>query len=146
MGEEDVLRPAHAIFFSGCTATCTFCTAARFAFRPTYGIAPSAPQLAQRILRRQRQGARSVCFIGGEPAPHIPFILETLHHLGSKREIPTVFNSNFYLTPVALDLLEPIIDIWLPDLKFWAGGRQCRLWRQDRRHAGLLVNGHSRYQ
>ena len=36
MGEEALLRPAHAIFFSGCTATCSFCTAARFAFRPTY--------------------------------------------------------------------------------------------------------------
>ncbi len=39
MGEEEMLRPAHAIFFSGCTARCSFCTAARFAFRPTYGVA-----------------------------------------------------------------------------------------------------------
>src|SRR5262245_2931071 len=38
LGEEELLRPAHAIFFSGCTATCTFCTAAKFAFRPTYGV------------------------------------------------------------------------------------------------------------
>lgn len=107
MGEEDVLRPAHAIFFSGCTATCSFCTAARFAFRPTYGAAVSAEQLGARILQRQAEGARSVCFIGGDPGPHIPIIVETLARLGERRTIPAVFNSNFYLTAAALDLLAP---------------------------------------
>src|SRR5690349_8692327 len=46
VGEEEVLRPAHAIFFSGCTATCAFCTAAKFAFRPTYGVTVTPHQLA----------------------------------------------------------------------------------------------------
>ena len=118
LGEEELLRPAHAIFFSGCTATCAFCTAARFAFRPTYGIPVTAEMLAARIEQRQAEGARSVCFIGGDPAPHIPLILETLDRLGSRRHIPAVFNSNFYLTDEALELLDGAIDIYLPDLKF----------------------------
>ena len=118
MGEEEPLLPAHAIFFSGCTATCSFCTAAKFAFRPTYGVAVSPKQLAARILQRQQEGARSICFIGGDPAPHIPFILDTLAELGERRLIPTVFNSNFYLSDAALDLLDGAIDIYLPDLKF----------------------------
>lgn len=121
MGEEQMLRPAHAIFFSGCTATCSFCTAARFAFRPTYGVAVSAQQLAARMEQRQQEGARSICFIGGDPAPHIPFILESLDELGARRRVPTVFNSNFYLTADALNLLEGAIDIYLPDLKFGPG-------------------------
>jgi putative pyruvate formate lyase activating enzyme len=118
LGEEELLRPAHAIFFSGCTATCTFCTAARFAFRPTYGVTVTPAQLSARILQRQAEGARSLCFIGGDPAPHIPFILETLDVLGDRKRIPAVFNSNFYLTDTALDLLDGAIDIYLPDLKF----------------------------
>ncbi len=118
LGEEELLRPAHAIFFSGCTATCSFCTAARFAFRPTYGAAVTPEQLGARILQRQAEGARSVCFIGGDPAPHIPLIVQTLALLGERRAIPAVFNSNFYLTDEALDLLAPYIDIYLPDLKF----------------------------
>jgi putative pyruvate formate lyase activating enzyme len=118
MGEEELLRPAHAIFFSGCTATCSFCTAARFAFRPTYGVPVTPAQLAARILQRQGEGARAVCFIGGDPAPHIPLIVQTLALLGTQRTIPAVFNSNFYLTDAALDLLAPHIDIYLPDLKF----------------------------
>ena len=118
MGEEELLRPAHAIFFSGCTATCSFCTAARFAFRPTYGVAVTPAQLAGRIVQRQAEGARSLCFIGGDPAPHIPFILATLAELGDRRTAPAVFNSNFYLTDAALDLLAGAIDIYLPDLKF----------------------------
>lgn len=121
MGEEAPLRPAHAIFFSGCTATCHFCTAARFAFHPTYGVNVTPAQLAARILQRQREGARSLCFIGGDPAPHIPFILATLAEVGAQRTIPTVFNSNFYLTDDALDLLAGAIDIYLPDLKFGPG-------------------------
>jgi putative pyruvate formate lyase activating enzyme len=121
MGEETVLSPAHAIFFSGCTATCTFCTAAKFAFRPTYGVAVTPVQLARRIVERQAQGARSICFIGGDPAPHIPFIIETLRTVGAQKHVPTVLNSNFYLTDVALDLLDGLIDIYLPDLKFGPG-------------------------
>ncbi len=127
LGEEELLRPAHAIFFSGCTARCTFCTAARFAFRPDYGVPVTAPLLAARILQRQAAGARSVCFIGGDPAPHIPLILATLAELGARRTIPAVFNSNFYLTAAALDLLEDAIDIYLPDLKFGpaTGAQSC---------------------
>ncbi len=121
LGEEELLRPAHAIFFSGCTATCAFCTAARFAFRPTYGIPVTAEMLAARIEQRQAEGARSVCFIGGDPAPHIPLIVETLDRLGSRRRIPAVFNSNFYLSDEALDLLDGAVDIYLPDLKFGPG-------------------------
>ncbi len=121
LGEEALLRPAHAIFFSGCTATCRFCTAAKIAFRPTYGVVVSPEQLAARMVQRQHEGARSICFIGGDPAPHIPFILATLHTLGERKTVPTVFNSNFYLTNAALDLLDPAIDIYLPDLKFGPG-------------------------
>lgn len=118
MGEEEPLRPAHAIFFSGCTATCSFCTAAKFAFRPTYGVTVSPVQLAARMVQRQDEGARSICFIGGDPAPHIPFILESLAILGQQKTVPTVFNSNCYLTDQALDLLDGAIDIYLPDFKF----------------------------
>ncbi|MEZ4869921.1 MAG: radical SAM protein [Caldilineaceae bacterium] len=118
LGEEQVLSPAHAIFFSGCTATCRFCTAAKFAFRPTYGVAVTPAQLAARMVQRQQEGARSICFIGGDPTPHIPLILESLALLGARKQAPAVFNSNFYLTPLALDLLDGAIDIYLPDLKF----------------------------
>lgn len=118
LGEEELLRPAHAIFFSGCTATCSFCTAAKFAFRPTYGVTVTPAQLAARMVERQRQGAKSICFIGGDPTPHIPFILATLATLGERKTVPTVFNSNLYLTDVALDLLDGFIDIYLPDFKF----------------------------
>jgi putative pyruvate formate lyase activating enzyme len=122
LGEESLLRPAHAIFLSGCTARCTFCAAAKFAFVPTYGVAISPQQLADRIVLRQSQGARSICFIGGDPAPHIPFILDTIAALGTRKAAPVVINSNFYLTDEALDLLDPAIDIYLPDLKFGPGG------------------------
>ena len=118
MGEEEPLRPAHAIFFSGCTATCSFCTAARFAFRPTYGVVVTPEQLAARMVQRQAEGARSICFIGGDPRPTSPSFWPAWPRWATGSRSPTVFNSNFYLTPTALDLLDPAIDIYLPDLKF----------------------------
>ena len=117
MGEEEILRPAHAIFFSGCTATCTFCTAARFAFRPTYGVPVTAPQLARRILQRQAEGGRSVCFIGGDPAPHIPLILATLEELGvSSLDVTTIAfeleeEFNLSIPNEALDGLTTVADV-----------------------------------
>lgn len=117
VGEEAAIRPAHAVFFSGCTAHCVFCSAARYAFNPTYGVPATPDMLAQAIRRRAAEGARTLEFVGGEPTPHIPFILETLARLDDDYP-PVVWNSNFYLTPHALELLEGVVEIWLPDLKF----------------------------
>ena len=121
-GEEEMLRPAHAVFFAGCTATCTFCTAARFAFRPTYGTEATPAALAAVIRRRQVEGARTLEFVGGDPLPHLPFVLATLALLGDTAP-PVVWNSNFYHTPEALALLAGVVQIYLPDLKF--GNDQC---------------------
>lgn len=123
-GEEEMLRPAHAIFFAGCTATCTFCTAARFAFRPTYGVEATPVMLAAAIRRRQSEGARTLEFVGGDPLPHLPFVLATLALLGAETP-PVVWNSNFYHTPEALGLLDGVVSIYLPDLKF--GNDRCAL-------------------
>jgi len=118
MGEEEILRPTHAIFFSGCTATCSFCTAARFAFRPTYGARIPATALARRILQRQDEGARTVAFIGGDPVPHLPYIHRVHEALEGALHIPLVFNSNYYVTGEALAIIDDLADIHLPDLKF----------------------------
>ena len=67
-GEEALLRPAHAIFFSGCTATCRFCTAAKIAFRPTYGVVVSPAQLAARMVQRQRAVRKPTRFVDLKPA------------------------------------------------------------------------------
>lgn len=125
MGEEQVLRPTHAIFFSGCTATCSFCTAARIAFRPTYGVVVTPQALAERILQRQAEGARSVACIGGDPIPHLPFVAAVRATLGERLAIPLVFNSNYYLTPEALEIVDAVADIHLPDLKFGPPAQGC---------------------
>lgn len=122
MGEEAILRPAHAVFFSGCTATCTFCTAARFAFRPTYGVVVPAQQLARRVIERQAQGARSLAFIGGDPAPHLPYIVEVRAALGDDLRIPLVLNTNLFVSDEALNLAQAVVDLYLPDLKFGPPG------------------------
>ena len=106
---------------------------ARSARRPALPfVLPTACPSQRSSWRRASSSARPrerarVCFIGGDPAPHIPLIIETLSVLSERRRIPAVFNSNFYLTSVALDLLDGAIDIYLPDLKFGpaSGTQSC---------------------
>lgn len=127
LGEEEAIRPTHAVFFSGCTASCTFCTAARFAFRPQYGVEATPADLAAAVRRRQAQGAHTLEFVGGDPLPHLPFVLQTLALLASEAGTPpvppVVWNSNFYHTPAALALLDGVVALYLPDLKF--GNDRC---------------------
>ena len=118
MGEEELLRPAHAIFFSGCTATCTFCTAARFAFRPTYGVAVDGAAVGGTHRAAAGRGRAFGLLYRRRPGTAHPVDRRSAGALGDRRRIPAVFNSNFYLTDEALDLLDGAIDIYLPDLKF----------------------------
>jgi putative pyruvate formate lyase activating enzyme len=82
-----------------------------------------------RILQRQSQGVRAVAFIGGDPTPHIPFIVAVRYLLGRRLTVPLVLNSNQYVTPEALALLDGVVDCYLPDLKFGPAdarvGRDC---------------------
>lgn len=46
-------------------------------------------------------------------------------HFEGEFNAPMLWNSNFYMSPEALKLLRPLIDIWLPDFKF--GDNKCAL-------------------
>jgi putative pyruvate formate lyase activating enzyme len=132
LGEEPELVPSHTIFFSGCTFDCVFCQNWDISTKPGSGrwIDPGA--LARIIegkaarVNGVRHGAsrgiaRNVNWVGGDPTPHIPFILETLRE--SKAATPQVWNSNMYLTIPAMALLDGVIDVYLTDFKY--GNDDC---------------------
>ncbi|MEZ4555262.1 MAG: hypothetical protein R3A10_02715 [Caldilineaceae bacterium] len=54
---------------------------------------------------RQDEGARSVCFIGGDPRPASRSSSPPSTRWARTAGMPAVLNSNFYLTPAALNLL-----------------------------------------
>ena len=119
-GEEAELVPSYTIFFSGCTFSCVFCQNWDISQNPGSGVELSASSVASMI---NDVSARNVNWVGGDPTPNIPFILEVLNIL--EKNSPQVFNSNMYLTEEAMNLLEGVIDVYLTDFKY--GSDECAL-------------------
>jgi putative pyruvate formate lyase activating enzyme len=125
MGEEAPLVPSGTIFYGGCNFKCAFCQnhdISQVEARSGEKLTPQELATIQAYLRRR--GARNINHVGGEPTPHLPFILDSLRYLDVN--VPQLWNSNMYMSLDSMSLLEDIIDIWLPDLKY--GNNNCA-WR-----------------
>ena len=117
-GEEAPLVPSGTIFYSGCTFKCVFCQNHDISQEYPYPgiiVTPKALARIQEALREE--GARNINHVGGDPTPNIHTILESLKYL--EVNVPQLWNSNMYLTVESLKLIRDIIDIWLPDFKYW---------------------------
>ncbi|MFQ6009574.1 MAG: radical SAM protein [Candidatus Aenigmatarchaeota archaeon] len=119
MGEEPFLVPSFTIFFMGCTFQCQFCQNYEISQWKETGI-PTTPEEIARLIDQNRD-CRNVNFVGGDPVPNLPFILDSLQHV--KADIPTVWNSNFYMSERSMQLLKGMIDIYLSDWKY--GNNKC---------------------
>jgi len=116
MGEEPELVPSYTIFFSGCNFRCVFCQNWDISQYRVGEIVPAAT-LAKKIERAYYLGAKNVNFVGGEPTPNIPYILELLNHLNIP--IPIIWNSNMYLSVEGMKLLDGVVDLYLADFKWF---------------------------
>ena len=125
MGEEAPLVPSGTIFYGGCNFKCVFCQ--------NYDISQTNPWGGERVSPRElakiqeylrKTGARNINHVGGDPTPHLYFIIESLKYIDIN--VPQLWNSNMYLTVEAMKLLVDLIDIWLPDFKY--GNNECA-WR-----------------
>ena len=119
-GEEPELVPSHTIFFAGCTLECAFCQNWDISTRPDSGRHYSSMEMAH-LIDGQASKAKNTNWVGGDPTPNLPFILEVMGHL--ETDTPQVWNSNMYLTTEAMGLLDGLIDVYLTDLKF--GNNEC---------------------
>ncbi len=114
-GEESLFTPSFTIFFSGCNFNCIFCQNYTISQHQN-GFFIEPKQLAQRINDAQKHGAINVNWVGGEPTPHICYILEVLKECDTI--LPLLFNSNMYCSTETLNLLCGIVDVYLTDFKF----------------------------
>ncbi len=121
VGEEVELIPSHLFYLSGCDLRCAFCIAEQRAFNPQIGQPLTASFLNEAVKWGRQRGARNIQWVGGEPTIHLPAILEAMH--GCDDLPPVIWKSDFYGTPVALELLAGVADIYVADFKF--GNNQC---------------------
>lgn len=105
------------IFFSGCGLKCIFCQ--------NYNIADSSvgkefteEELADAMLRLQENHASNINLV---TASHYAKTLVSVIGMAKERglTIPIVYNTSAYEKPETLRRLEGLIDIYLPDCKFY---------------------------
>jgi putative pyruvate formate lyase activating enzyme len=119
-GEEDCLRGwrgSGTIFFSGCNLRCVFCQNFDISWRLS-GV-PSPPErLASMMLELQEQGCHNINFV--TPEHVVPQIVEALP-LAVERglRLPLVYNTSAYDSMESLELLDGLVDIYMPDFKYW---------------------------
>ena len=119
-GEESPLvgsGGSGTIFFANCSLLCLFCQNYEISHLGQ-GIETESGQLASMMVSLQRQGCHNINFV--TPSHVVPQIVAALP-LAIERglTIPLVYNSSGYDSPETLKLLEGIIDIYMPDFKFW---------------------------
>lgn len=120
-GEEPELVPSYTIFFSGCTFKCQYCQNWDISQYPDEGVPVSPSSIAKLIENASGDGARNVNFVGGEPTPNLHTILEALKLC--QANLPSVWNSNMYLSLESMQLLSGTQDIYLTDFKY--GNDKC---------------------
>lgn len=117
--EETELVPSYMVYLSACNFRCRFCVQAPACFTPDEGAALDPAQAAEDFSRAVRMGARSINLLGGEPSVHAHTILAVAAEAQRRGEaLPLVLNTNMYMTPGVIDLLDGVIRTYVADLKF----------------------------
>jgi putative pyruvate formate lyase activating enzyme len=120
-GEEPPISGVHGsgtVFFSGCSLTCRFCQNFPISQLGT-GSDLTVRELAERMLRLQKQRAHNVNCV--TPTHYLPQILAALFvAIRSGFNLQVVWNSSGYERVDALALLDGIVDVYLPDMKYAA--------------------------
>jgi len=120
-GEEPCLSAgggSGTVFFAHCNLDCLFCQNAQISQRWVPRSAVKSPrQLAEIYLDLQRQGASNLNWVS--PSHVVPQAVEALLLAGQRGlRLPLVYNSNGYDDADTLRLLDGIVDVYLPDLKY----------------------------
>ncbi len=127
-GEEPPIsgsRGSGTIFFSPCNLRCIFCQNHEIShvvrgevFRPE--------QLVEAFFDLERRGVHNINLVS--PTPYVPLIaraIETARDQGLA--LPFVYNTNAYETKETVERLDGLIDIYLPDFKYWSAPVALRL-------------------
>jgi putative pyruvate formate lyase activating enzyme len=118
-GEEDVLvgrGGSGTIFFSGCNLQCIFCQNWDIS-QNGEGEEFTAGELAGIMVKLQERGCHNINLV--TPTPYLPSILAALNIAAAHGlDLPLVYNCGGYESLTALKLLDGVVDIYMPDVKF----------------------------
>ena len=122
-GEEDCLRGwngSGTIFFSHCNLRCVFCQNFEISQAAKVSEVRGTPpdMLAAIMLELQGRGCHNINFV--TPEHVVPQMLEALTlAVGGGLRLPIVYNTSAYDSAESLELLDGVVDIYMPDFKYW---------------------------
>lgn len=123
-GEEPVLTGKIGVgnvFLGRCNMKCVFCQNHAISqpagdSRPDWLTTPE--ELAEELLRFQEQGCPTAGFVS--PTHYAPRIFQAVAIAARKGfRLPLIYNTNGYDSPELLRLLDGMVDIYMPDFKYW---------------------------
>lgn len=119
-GEESPLVGTHGsgtLFFTHCNLMCIFCQNYDISHQGE-GWETSDEDLARMMIHLQDAGCHNINFV--TPSHVVPQILLALEKaIPMGLNVPLVYNTGGYDKVETLQLLEGVIDIYMPDFKFW---------------------------
>ncbi len=129
-GEEDCLRGwngSGTIFFAFCNLRCVFCQNWDISQAPA-GEEMEAAEIAELMLALQERGCHNINFVTPEHvAPQVVEAIAVAVPRGLR--VPIVYNTSAYDGLASLRLMDGLVDIYMPDFKFWNPETARRLAR-----------------
>ncbi len=118
-GEESVLvgtGGSGTIFFSGCNLGCVFCQNYQISHHKG-GCSVGVSDLVKTMLNLQRMGCVNINLV---TPSHVSAVCAAAIELARKKglKLPIVYNCGGYDSVETLRLLEGLIDIYMPDVKY----------------------------
>ena len=119
-GEEDCLRGwsgSGTIFFAWCNLRCVFCQNYDVSWQGE-GSETRPEELAEMMLHLQALGCHNINFV--TPEHVVPQILEALPlAIRGGLRLPLVYNTGAYDSLESIELMDGVVDIYMPDFKYW---------------------------
>jgi putative pyruvate formate lyase activating enzyme len=119
LGEEAPLVGRHGsgtIFFTYCNLHCAFCQNYTIS-QLGEGSPVTKEKLAGMMLSLQDKGCHNINLVS--PTHVVPYILEALELATAKGlHLPLVYNTGGYDSVETLKLLDSVVDIYMPDMKY----------------------------
>lgn len=114
--EEPVISGTNGsgtVFFSHCNLKCVFCQNYQISTEG-FGKEITVERLAEIFREVESHGVHNINLVN--PTHYVPQIAEALSI--ANPSIPVVYNSSGYEKPSSLDIIDPYVDIYLPDFKY----------------------------
>ena len=126
-GEENCLRGRNGsgtIFFGWCNLRCVFCQNYDLSQREA-GQEVGAERLAKMMLELQSMGCHNINFV--TPEHIVPQILEALPYaIRGGLRLRIVYNTSAFDSLESLRHMDGIVDIYMPDFKYWSEDKAKR--------------------